>query len=204
MIKFTTIGILLFLVCEIIGQSNQCRCLYGDTCFPDENIWQELNNTVDGYLIRVRPFAEACHDPNYDEQMCNEIINNSRNDSWRIDQPGALLSDYWLSYNGQSCLPTTDHTTPCYQGTVPAYAVDAHTAEQVQKAVSFGKQYNLRLVIKTTGHLGKSTARGSLLIWTHNLKDSKFESNFLSDGCNYDKKITSSPYFRSWIKLDGS
>jgi hypothetical protein len=46
----------------------------------------------------------------------------------------------------------------------------------------------LRLVIKNTGHdfSGKSGGAGALSIWTHNLKDVKYFSNYTSQSCGYD------------------
>lgn len=51
---------------------------------------------------------------------------------------------------------------------------------QVQLAINFARNLNLRLVIKNTGHdyLGKSAGAGALNLWMHNLKDIKFVKNF--------------------------
>jgi hypothetical protein len=56
------------------------------------------------------------------------------------------------------------------------YAVNVTNVGQIQLAVNFARNANLRLVIKNTGHcyLGKSSGAGALSIWTHNLKDLKY------------------------------
>ena len=45
----------------------------------------------------------------------------------------------------------------------------AQTEEDFQATVAFAQQYNLRLVVKGTGHdwYGRSAAAGSLMLWTH-------------------------------------
>ena len=67
---------------------------------------------------------------------------------------------------------------------MPPVGVDARSASDVQAAVNFVKQYNLKAVIKNTGHdyLGRSTARGGFLIWTHFMKDILYNSTFIPDG----------------------
>jgi hypothetical protein len=54
--------------------------------------------------------------------------------------------------------------------------VNVSSAGQIQLAVNFARNANLRLVIKNTGHcyLGKSSGAGALSIWTHNLKNLKY------------------------------
>ncbi|KAK8069071.1 hypothetical protein PG994_005687 [Apiospora phragmitis] len=58
----------------------------------------------------------------------------------------------------------------------PPGAVNATTVKHVQMGVNFARNRNLRLVIKNTGHdwIGRAVGAGSLLIWTHHLKDFEF------------------------------
>jgi hypothetical protein len=64
----------------------------------------------------------------------------------------------------------------CTHGGSPVYAVNVSSVNQIQLAVNFARNANLRLVIKNTGHcyLGKSNGAGALSVWTHNLKDIQF------------------------------
>lgn len=57
------------------------------------------------------------------------------------------------------------------------------TVAQIQLAVNFARNTNLRLVVKNTGHDfgAKSTGAGGLNIWTHHLKDYKFYDNYTSE-----------------------
>ena len=67
---------------------------------------------------------------------------------------------------------------------VSAYAVAAATGADVAAAVAFAAAWNLRLVIKNTGHdwFTRSSAPGSLLVWTHRLNSISFVPAF-DTGC---------------------
>lgn len=65
-------------------------------------------------------------------------------------------------------------------GAYPTYAVNVSTVAQIQLAVNFARNLNLRLVVKNTGHdfNGKASGKGALSIWTHYLKDKEYFPNF--------------------------
>ena len=73
----------------------------------------------------------------------------------------------------------------CTLGGFPVYSVNVSTVAQVQLAVNFARNANVRLVIKNTGHcyLGKSSGAGALSVWTHNLKDIEYIPEY--DGPGY-------------------
>ena len=55
----------------------------------------------------------------------------------------------------------------------------------LKAGLAFASAHNLKVAIKASGHdfLGRSTARGSLLIWTHYLRNISFTDSFtISDG----------------------
>ncbi|KAL3438484.1 hypothetical protein BDV09DRAFT_192012 [Aspergillus tetrazonus] len=58
--------------------------------------------------------------------------------------------------------------TPCHGSTY-----NEAQARNISKAIQFTTKYNIRTVIRNTGHdyNGKSTGAGALGIWTHHLKD---------------------------------
>ena len=59
------------------------------------------------------------------------------------------------------------------------------TSRFLKKAgVKFAASHNLKVVIKASGHdyLGRSTARGSLLLWTHQLQNITFSDSFIIGG----------------------
>lgn len=82
---------------------------------------------------------------------------------------------------GLSCIPTSDpNSGTCTQGTYPVYVISAQSVWDVQSAVNFARNLNLRLVIKNTGHdfAGKATGKGALSIRTHLFQDIQFISRF--------------------------
>lgn len=62
--------------------------------------------------------------------------------------------------------------------------MEATNIAQIQLAVNFARNKNMRLVIKNTGHDfgGKSSGAGALSIWTHRFKDIKFYDMYKTAG----------------------
>lgn len=106
--------------------------------------------------------------------------------------PGAVdqINFETSSVTNETCYIDTPRASPCGQGSVPVYGVAATAPEDIQKAVDFGRTHNLRLTIKNTGHdfLGRSIARGSLQIWTHNMKSITWLDDFRPEGCNWRER----------------
>ncbi|KAF5371143.1 hypothetical protein D9758_004173 [Tetrapyrgos nigripes] len=75
------------------------------------------------------------------------------------------------------------------QGSVPPVGVDTLCVKDVQAAVRFTADHDLCLVVKNTGHnyLGRSTAKGAFMIWTHHLKDITTNSAFVPNGAPESK-----------------
>ena len=50
--------------------------------------------------------------------------------------------------------------------------------------MNFARDFNLRLVVKSTGHdlQGRSSAPDSLLVWTHSMRDMQFHEEFVPAG----------------------
>lgn len=79
-------------------------------------------------------------------------------------------------YEGKTCLPTEDPSGSCTQGGYSSYAVEVSNVAQIQLALNFARETNVRLVVRNTGHdyNGRSTGAGALSVWMHNLKDTEF------------------------------
>lgn len=58
---------------------------------------------------------------------------------------------------------------------------------QIQLAVNFARNNNLRLVVRNTGHdfLGRNTGEGALSIWTHHLRDIEVLHEYEAPGGRY-------------------
>lgn len=65
----------------------------------------------------------------------------------------------------------------------------------MKAGVNFASTNNLRLSIKSSGHdlLGRSTAKNSLLIWTHYLANVTFSESFEVNGTSVGSAVTVGP-----------
>nr|UYO77191.1 FAD-dependent isoamyl alcohol dehydrogenase [Trichoderma balearicum] len=174
-------AILFGLVCTAVGKTinthRTCRVLPGDAAWPSAHDWAALNRTINGHLIATIPEASVCHNSpfkDYNATACALLQS-----SWdvavpnHINSPAEILNQNFQNY---SCVPFTNEYQSCNLGNYASYVVDVTGADDVRNAIAFAKKHNVRIVIKNTGHdyLGKSTGRGSLSLWTHNLKSTKY------------------------------
>ncbi|KAL1914228.1 uncharacterized protein VTP21DRAFT_9651 [Calcarisporiella thermophila] len=181
--------ILCISTISLTAIAQRCRCQPGDTCWPTDQLWERFNASVGGHLLSTTPIAYPCHDPHYNEAACDLVKKNWNDALWREEQPGGLVWTGWEIDGNIGCLNTDNRTTPCLQGAVPVYSVNVTSGAEIQKAVIFAAQHNLRIIIKNTGHdfLGRSTAPGSLSIWTHYLRNITFYDSFIPEGCNVNQ-----------------
>ncbi|KAH8198309.1 hypothetical protein TruAng_007511 [Truncatella angustata] len=152
-----------------------CRSHPGSTDWPSGAELVQLNSSLGGSLLQPVPLAAACYQgPYQNATQCNSLLRNTATSRVYIDDPLTVLTTW---PEGDTCPVTaTAGSLSCTQGGYPAYVVNATTVKQIQAAVNFARNKNLRLVIKNSGHdfLGRSTGFGSLSIWTHWLKDFEF------------------------------
>ncbi|KAF7972413.1 hypothetical protein HWV62_17964 [Athelia sp. TMB] len=165
------------------------RCYYGQPCFPTAAELHAFNSTVGGRLVAIRPLQAVCYlGPNFNATACAEVNTNYANDIYRGDHIAA-----YEQINFEQC-GTSDWCQPaalgiglagtCGQGSVPRYGVAAQSAADVVAAVQFAKLKNLKVAIKNTGHdyVGRSSAKGSFVIWTHALVDTAYSASFVPAG----------------------
>ncbi|KAJ8082040.1 hypothetical protein PM082_007886 [Marasmius tenuissimus] len=171
------------------GQDTSCKCLYGDACWPTESEFTELSSQLSQPLVHPIPPASTCYPNSNSGGNCTEVKSNSGNGTWIADQPGAYQNVNFATYifpNGtvSACYLNATLGFPCEQGSVPPIGVDARSAGDVQAAVKFAAEKNLRLVVKNTGHdyLGRSSARNGFMIWTHHMKDIAYNETFVPEG----------------------
>jgi hypothetical protein len=95
-------------------------------------------------------------------------------------------------------MPENGSNGTCTLGGYASYSINVKTIAQIQLGVNFARNMNLRLVIKNTGHdyIGKSSGAGALTLWTHNLKEIKFMSN-------YSNAEYSGPAFKAGAGVQG-
>ena len=169
--------------------ASNCRCLYGQSCWPSQSDFATLSTQLSQPVLHPLPPESACYPPSAPSGNCSDVIVNYTNGSWRSDQPGSMQNtnfETFIFHNNtiSACYLNTTLGIPCGQGSVPPIGVDARSASDVQAAVNFATQHNLKLTVKNTGHdyLGRSTARGGFLVWTHNMKERVHNSTFVPEG----------------------
>jgi hypothetical protein len=92
-------------------------------------------------------------------------------------------SAQWPLYQGLTCLPPSlrNGSITCALGGYASYSIEITNVAQIQLALNFARNLNLRLVVKNTGHdfADKSIGAGALSLWTHKLNDIKFYPNYI-------------------------
>lgn len=92
------------------------RCTATDSCWPEEDVWQEFNQTVSGRLLRSVPSAAVCHEERYNASACAVAKENWANTYWRTNQTGGYTAILWeLGPDGQ-CFINSTKAAPCDQG----------------------------------------------------------------------------------------
>ncbi|KAF5336773.1 hypothetical protein D9758_016398 [Tetrapyrgos nigripes] len=134
----------------------RCRCLHGDSCWPTEYDFAQLQSTISQPLIHPVPPESACYPEANPSGNCTDVQTNTFTGNWRSDQPGSMQAPNLESFifpNGtiEVCYLNKALGVPCGQGSVPPIGVDARSVEDIQAGVKFAVDHNLRLVIHNTG-----------------------------------------------------
>ncbi|KAJ6559840.1 hypothetical protein B0H19DRAFT_1145899 [Mycena capillaripes] len=186
---------LALLLCALFGHcstsedlASKCRNVPGSSGYPSTAAWHAFNKTISGRLVGVVPSAK----------YCASLPGGCTDAQWtsglfRSTIPGAMDQVNWEQ--GYELKPPSlclRNATTCGQGDVPLYSVEAETVADIQAAVKFSSAYNLRLVIKSTGHdyLGRSTCPNSLLVRVSNFKNISFSDSFFIGSENMGSVVT--------------
>ncbi|MBV9249451.1 MAG: FAD-binding oxidoreductase [Acetobacteraceae bacterium] len=141
----------------------------GDPDWPSPTAWEELDRSVGGRLIKVKPLLGACEaGPN--SASCKDVLRNLNNPYFLGEEPAGTESSGWLD---------------SWQSAPSAYAVAARRTADVVAAVNFARRYRLRLVVRGGGHsyLGGSNAPDSLLVWMRPMDAVTLHDSFVPQGC---------------------
>lgn len=153
-----------------------CRCFPGDLCWPSDDTWQAFNTTLGGKLVKTVPLAAPCHDDTfttYDAGQCQAIQAQWFEPQVHYESSSSIMAPYFTNY---SCDPFLPRSAECVVGSYVEYSVNVTEPEDISKTIWFATYFNIRLVIRNTGHdyNGKSSGPGAIAIWTHHLKDIQF------------------------------
>ncbi len=150
--------------------TSEVTCGPSAACWPSPADWQALAGRLTGKLTRPASPLAPCR-ADFTGAACKAGLAEVSNPAALEDDPGATQS-----------LGRLASWTPAPS----AYAVEARSAADVQTAVDFARIHHLRLAVKGTGHdyLGRSNAPGSLLVWTHAMREITVHDAFVADGCD--------------------
>ncbi|KAL0764183.1 hypothetical protein CaCOL14_013236 [Colletotrichum acutatum] len=159
--------------------ARSCKVFPGDRAWPSDLTWFLLDLLLGGALLDGVPAAAPCYKdwPQYDAAKCNEITAAWTTPQYQMSEPTGL--DYPI-FEGVSCVPPSIARTGanCTQGGNPSYVVKVTNVAQIQLAVNFARNLNVRLIVENKGHdfNAKSSGGGALSIWTHGLQTFKIGS----------------------------
>ena len=163
------------------------------------NDWDALSITLHGNLHKSAPLSEPCFPTlngslsTEDTTQCRIIQDNYLNTSFRTSTYHGTINnqcDACSSDPAAQCLldPTNPFRIPrserCNRGILSERYIQVNNAQDVQAALNFSLETGTTLSIKATGHdyLARSSRRGSLALWTRNLKNVTFHEAFVPAG----------------------
>ncbi|KAK4207052.1 6-hydroxy-D-nicotine oxidase [Rhypophila decipiens] len=156
----------------------KCKTFPGDFLWPSKLVWKVFDLLTGGALIETVPIGAVCFKTSgvYNAAKCQTLLDNWGNHEVHTNDPTSVMT---VLYQGETCKPQTGAADPsarCTLGSFPSYSVEVRNVAQIQLAINFARNANIRLVVHNTGHdfLGKSTGAGSLSIWTHKLKSIQY------------------------------
>ncbi|KAG9192835.1 hypothetical protein G6011_11569 [Alternaria panax] len=156
------------------GSIPSCKIYPGYDGWPSSTQWSALNASLGGKLLKGIPPAAACYQGEYKDATKCANVRRRQSDALFFKEDPLIPFVSWTLDN--PCpVPSASLTPPLADCTLinfPAYVVNATTVKDVQMAMNFARNNNIRLTIKNTGHdfLGRNTGGGALQVWVHRVK----------------------------------
>ncbi|GJJ13765.1 hypothetical protein Clacol_008021 [Clathrus columnatus] len=169
-------------------QPHHCKTVLDNTNSLNEAELHNFNRSIDGRLLKIIPSG----------QFCKTRPDGCSDTEWfsgefRKNIPGSMLQINWeQDYSSDPPSLCFRNSTTCGQGNVSVFGVNATTIEHIQAGILFANRHNLKVTIKASGHdyLGRSTAKGSFLIWTRYLQNVTFHDSFQVEGNDLGSAVT--------------
>lgn len=171
--------------------------------------WSSLNQTLDGRLHAMEPFALPCFSSFEGKPVarnataCAERQAKYTDGLYRRQFPGGYMYDNSVidasdpTSKDKCILDGTNPSNPaawegqdCRLGNLASYWVDVQGADDVAAAFSHARRHGTRLAIKNSGHTfeNDASAKNSLLLWTQNLKKRVYHDAWTPEGCGSSDK----------------
>ncbi|TVY40181.1 FAD-linked oxidoreductase [Lachnellula occidentalis] len=171
---------------------------------PTAAQWAALNQTVNGRLHAGVPLAQSCYSSyngtatTPDAAVCSAVQTNYTANNYISGHYGGFMNTNWgtCQRTGEGCpLDWNSPSDPtvyapgqtCYQGSVSPFYIEVQEVSDIQAGLQFANDTGVPLSIKNTGHdyTGRSSAPGSLALWTHNVQpEMTYTKGFVPDGCS--------------------
>ncbi|KAH7324398.1 putative isoamyl alcohol oxidase [Stachybotrys elegans] len=166
----------------------RCKPIPGDSNWPSRCEWASLNATVGGRLIATVPQGSVCHNGGLGRFNLEECTSLQAVYDLAVTQesrPAEIINPYFQNQSCNAFYGVPD--TPCELGNLASYSINVTSAEDVIAGVQFAREKDIRLVVKNTGHdySGRSTGKGALSLWTHNLQNYTIYDSYHSADSNY-------------------
>ncbi|MEP6713098.1 MAG: FAD-binding oxidoreductase [Ferruginibacter sp.] len=145
----------------------------GDTLWPSPEKWKQLNEAINGNLVKIESPLAACKN-SVANTACADFFKNLKNPYFIGDNPALTQTSGWLN---------------AWQSKPSVYAVAATGTADIVAAINFARTNNLRLVVKGGGHSyqGTSNAADSLLVWTKAMNKIVVHESFVPQGCTAEQ-----------------
>src|SRR5215475_1034269 len=141
----------------------------GDSGWPSDAAWEELNRQVEGRLMKVQSPLVACLDAP-SSAACAQTFKKLKNPYYLGDEVGLTQSLGWVG---------------AWTSKPSVYAVAAKETADVDAAGNFARKNNLRLVVNCSGHSfpRPSNPADSLVGWTRRSTSAAMYVRQFGSGC---------------------
>jgi hypothetical protein len=140
--------------------AQRCRCLAGNSCFPNAVTLGAFSKTLARPLISgLRPPAAVCYTntADFNAAACTAATAAENNPFDLAQLPNAVqYFNFEEIVNTTTLLGCPYDPSPgdvCHQGRVPSFAVDVATVSDIQNTFAFATKHNLHLVVRNTGYV---------------------------------------------------
>ncbi|PIL34928.1 hypothetical protein GSI_02715 [Ganoderma sinense ZZ0214-1] len=200
------LGPLLFALLGLLNRDRTAAVAepLNDASRTLSSAFAHLNVTVGGRLNSAAPFEQACFSilegqhVNASATACADLQANYHNPLYRVANFSAYMAPHWETCQSSpatdGCLldsnnasnPLAFEGADCRLGNVPPYYIIVQSAADVQAALAFSNSTGVRLSVKNKGHdfLGRSSGRGTLALWTTELRNISHSAQFQPEGCS--------------------
>lgn len=124
-----------------------CKFFPSSASWPLPSTWTALNTSLSGALLAPSPPASVCYNSN-NTAACTFLLFNASTSRVYLDDPLTVLTSW---PQGDTCYAIANPPAgvTCTQGGFPSFVVNVTTVKQIQMAVNFARNRNIRLVIKS-------------------------------------------------------